>query len=251
MKNNLAIPIAIVIAGIIIGGALYFGNKNNTPSNQAQISPSNTDQSPKPSGISDKDHVLGNPDAGISMFVYSDLQCPYCKIFHATLKQVIEDYVKNGKIKIIFRHFPLSSIHPNAEKLAEGSECAAEIGGETKFWDFMDKIVELDTTDPLEAAKGISLDKNKFEECINSGKYAEKVENDFNSGTNAGVQGTPASIIVKNDKVIPIYGAMPYLETDPSLYQALSQEPGLKDILCNDSDQSCGIKIAIDKILAE
>lgn len=255
MKNNLAVPIAIVIAGLIMGSALYFGGKNetpadNNPANPSASNPANTSQpNEEPKEISSKDHVLGNPNAEISYFIYSDLQCPYCRKFHSTIQQITEDYVKNGKIKMVFRHFPLSKMHPNAEKFAEATECAAELGGKTKFWEYMGKLIELDTDDTSKTAGAIGLDKTKFENCLNSGKYAEKVKADYDSGTSAGVQGTPHSIIVKNGKNYPISGALPYLETNPALYEAL--EESQRKILCNDADKICGIKIAIDKILSE
>ncbi len=253
MKNNLAVPIAIVIAGIIMGGALYFGNKNGSPANnqnESQDTPVNTvQQNAGPKEISSKDHVLGNPSAEISYFIYSDLQCPYCRRFHSTIKQITEDYVKNGKIKMIFRHFPLSMIHPNAEKFAEATECAVELGGETKFWEYMDKLIELDTDDTSKTAEAVGLDKTQFESCLNGGKYAEKVKADYDSGINAGVQGTPHSIIVKDGKNYPVSGALPHLETNPALYEVLEETQ--RKILCNETSKSCGIKIAIDKILSE
>lgn len=229
MKNNLSIPIAVVIAGLIIGAALYFGsnNKSNIASNPAgnQNNPTNTPQQTSgPGEISDKDHVLGNPGADLSMFVYSDLQCPYCRNFHATLKQVIEDYVKNAKVKIIFRHFPLSMMHPDAEKFAEATECAAELGGETKFWDYMDKLIELDSSDTSKVAEEIGLDKTRFENCLNSAKYADKIKGNLEDGVNAGVQGTPTSIIVSKDgKKTPIAGALPYEQIKLTLDQLLTK----------------------------
>lgn len=255
MKNNLSVPIAIVIAGLIIGAALYFGsnNKSDTGSNPAdnQNNLANTPQQTSgPGEISEKDHVLGNPGADLSMFVYSDLQCPYCRNFHATLKQIIEDYVKNSKVKIIFRHFPLSMMHPDAEKFAEATECAAELGGETKFWDYMDKLIELDSSDTSKVAEVLGLDKTNFENCLNSAKYADKIKGNLEDGINAGVQGTPTSIIVdKKGGKYPIFGALPYLSTDPSLYQALDEAQ--RKILCTEENKNCGIKIAIDKLLSQ
>lgn len=235
-----------------MGCALYFGNKNESPvnNNPSESNPvSAGQQNAGPKEISSKDHVLGNPNAEISYFIYSDIQCPYCRKFHSTIKQITEDYVKSGKVKIIFRHFPLSTMHPNAEKFAEATECAAELGGETKFWEYMDKLIELDTDDASKTAEAVGLDKTQFESCLNSGKYAEKVKADYDSGINAGVQGTPHSIIAKNGKNYPISGALPYLTADPSLYEALEETQ--RKILCNDTDKSCGIKIAIDKVLSE
>lgn len=248
MNQKLSIPIAIVIAGIIVGSAVYFSRDNASPDSQmADVAQQAQDL--KIPTIVDDDHVLGDPNAQVSYFLYSDLECPFCQRFHSIVKQISEDYVKNGKIKLIYRHFPLASIHPNAEKFSQATECAAELGGETKFWDYMDKLIELQTNDTLKVAEEIGLDKQKFENCLNSNKYAQKISQSSEEAVNAGIQGTPHSIIVKGDKAYPVSGALPYLLSDPQFFQMLDEEQ--KKLLCLDNTQTCGIKIAIDKILSE
>ncbi len=251
MNKNFSIPLAIIVAGLIIGGAVYFTRGAGAPNTDDQdantVSSQNQEQ--KIPEITADDHVLGNPDASISYFIYSDLQCPYCRNFHSTIKQIISDYVKDGKVKIIFRHFPLSSLHPKAEELAQGAECAAKIGGEQKFWDFMDKLIEINSVDALETAGDMGIDKNKFEECIKSGEFIQKVSQNTQAGVDNGVQGTPHSIIVKDGKPYPIVGALPYSMSDPQLYNAL--EEWQRKIVCLDDNKACGVKIAIDKILSE
>ncbi|MFH1956172.1 MAG: thioredoxin domain-containing protein, partial [Patescibacteria group bacterium] len=252
MKENLSVPIAIVVAGIIIGGALYFSNMggSNTSDNPNPTpTPTGTEMAELgPGPITEQDHVLGNPNAPVSMFIYSDLECPYCRNFHETTNQVSNDYGKNGQVKIIFRHFPLSQIHPSAQKLAEGSECAAELGGEEKFWGFIDKLIELGTTDPLKTAQSIGIDKTAFQSCLDSGKYAQKISSDLQDGIESGVQGTPNAIIVSNSgKKYYIPGAFPYL--DSALYSQL--DPVQRTDICSEETQECGVKITIEKALAE
>lgn len=89
----------------------------------------------------DSDHIKGNKDAKITIVEYSDMECPYCQRFHPTMQQVIADY--GDKVNWVYRHFPLTSIHPNAMNLALSSECVAELEGNDKFWEFVDSTVQL------------------------------------------------------------------------------------------------------------
>ncbi len=87
-----------------------------------------------------EDHYFGSKDAEIVIIEYSDLECPYCSRFHQTMHQVIKDY--NGKVAWVYRHLPLESIHPNSFNKALASECVAEIGGDAKFWLYIDTIFD-------------------------------------------------------------------------------------------------------------
>ncbi len=251
MNRNFSIPLAIIVAGLIIGVAIYFTRGAGVPDTEDQdanaVSSQNQEQ--KIPEITEGDHILGNPDASISYFIYSDLQCTYCRNFHETIKQITDDYVKDGKVKIIFRHFPLSSLHPKAEELAQGAECAAKIGGEQKFWDFMDKLIESDSIDAGKTAGDIGIDEKKFEECLKNGEFSPKISKDTQLGIDNGVQGTPHSIIVKNGKAYPVIGALPFYLSDPNFYNAL--EEWQRKIVCLDDAKTCGIKIAIDKLLSD
>lgn len=86
------------------------------------------------------DHVRGAKNPKVYVVEYSDFECPFCKQFHPSLQQALTDY--KDKVAVVYRHFPLESIHPSARILAEGSECAAEIGGEDAFWEYHDKVFE-------------------------------------------------------------------------------------------------------------
>lgn len=87
--------------------------------------------------INDSDWVLGNKDAEISIIEFSDLDCPYCKRFHTTMHQVIDNY---DNVKWAFRHFPLPQLHPDATNKAKTAECVGDIAGNEKFWAFIDKL---------------------------------------------------------------------------------------------------------------
>lgn len=191
---------------------------NNNP--QAAVAPqqppepqTNLDAMPK---VTDKDHIRGNKDADIMLVNYSDFECPFCKRFHPTMQQIMKEY--GNKVAWVYRHFPLS-FHVNAQKEAEATECAAELGGNDIFWKYTDSIYEqttsngtgfaLDKLAPL--AKTLGINEAKFKQCLDSGKYAKHVQEDMAGGSAAGVSGTPGTIIIaKNGKKDLIGGALPF-----------------------------------------
>ncbi|MFH1454747.1 MAG: thioredoxin domain-containing protein [bacterium] len=205
-KNNLVIPAAILLAGFAIATGIYLSNKSDTPN-------VNTDNTVKQSGISIKpvskeDHILGNPDAPVTIVEFSDTECSFCKRFQTTMQTVIDNYGKDGKVAWVYRHFPLDSLHSKARKEAEATECANELGGNTAFWKMLDTIYAntpgnngLDATKLPEFAKSSGVDVTKFNTCLASGKYAATVEADFQDGVKAGAQGTPYNVLVLKDKL--------------------------------------------------
>lgn len=90
--------------------------------------------------VTKDDHATGAKKPKVYLVEYSDYQCPYCKKHHPTMKQVLQEY--GDKVAWVYRHFPLDNLHPYARKLAEGAECAAELGGNDKFWEYTYKIFE-------------------------------------------------------------------------------------------------------------
>lgn len=87
--------------------------------------------------VSDEDHYRGDQDARIVMIEYSDFECPYCKTFHPTMVQLLEQY---EDVAWVYKNFPLDSIHPNARDLAIGAECVADIAGNDAFWEYSDVV---------------------------------------------------------------------------------------------------------------
>lgn len=151
----------------------------------------------KIAAVDDKDHILGNKDAEITIIEYSDFQCPFCSRFHPTLQQMVDDY--DGKVRWVYRHFPLS-FHEEAESAAEAAECAGE---QNKFWEYGDALVENQSSlgEDLykKLATDLGLNTSQFDACRTSDKYLEKIASDAAEGAAAGITGTPGSFIFKTD----------------------------------------------------
>ncbi len=169
----------------------------------------------------DDDPVKGNPDAAITIVEFSDFQCPFCKRFHqTTLPLIQENYIDTGKVKFVYRDFPIESLHPNgAFPAAVASECADEQG---MFWQYHDKIFQNQKNWERLAADGVvnelkayavqlGLGTNQFNDCLNSGKYLDEVNKDLRDGNSYGVTGTPAFFIGNEESgYIKLTGAQPY-----------------------------------------
>ncbi|MDP1709639.1 MAG: DsbA family protein, partial [Candidatus Komeilibacteria bacterium] len=167
--------------------------------------------------ITKKDHVRGDFKAPITLVEYSDFECPFCERHYPTLKKILSDYA--GQVRLVYKHFPLTNIHPNAQKAAEASECADEQG---KFWEYHDKLFENQpqgySPDKFKQwAKDLNLNAAKFNDCLDSGKTTAKVQADATDGQGRGVQGTPATFV--NGQLVS--GAVPYEEFQAVVDQAL------------------------------
>lgn len=221
--NKLTIPVAIVIAGVLIAGAVYFGTSKGAPTTavnnqQAQQAPQQTGDLDQMAAISASDHIRGNPNAPVKIVEYSDTECPFCKRFHSTMQEVMNEYGKDGKVAWVYRHFPLDQLHSKAQKEAVALECANEQGGNDKFWSYADRLYEITPAnnglDPAELpkiAQYVGLDVTKFNTCLVSGKFDQHIEADVQNATATGGNGTPWSIVVDKDgKKYPLSGAQPY-----------------------------------------
>jgi protein-disulfide isomerase len=214
-QNPLLVPFAIIIAGVIIAGAVVygFGNKKlfevvddfakeqnvNNANVQQNINPSILNITP----VSPKDHIRGNPNAPIKIVEYVDLECPYCKRFHFVMQQIISTYA--DKVAWVFRHNPIPQLHSKAFLEAVSSECAFEQGGDDIFWKYVDEIFKitpsnnnLDLSKLEVIAKNLNLDVEKFNSCISSGRYEQKVKSDIEDALKTGPQATPYSVVIFN-----------------------------------------------------
>ena len=155
----------------------------------------------------DDDPMKGKANAPIEIIEFSDFQCPFCSRFYTqTLPQIQKEYIDTGKAKLVYRDFPLS-FHPEAQKASEASECAEDQG---KFWEMHDKLYENQgslSSDSYKAwAAEMGMDSSEFDDCLDSGKYAQEVQDDMNDGRAAGVSGTP-SFFINGKKLV---GAHPF-----------------------------------------
>ena len=236
----LTLPGAIIVAGAIIAIAIIYVKKPVAQPAAVSQEPKIAEVSMLP--ITSADHILGNPDASIKIVEYSDPSCPYCKLFHPTMRKIMDEYGAGGQVAWVYRSFPLDKpnsqgqvLHPNAGHESQALECAASLGGNDAFWKFTNRLYEITQSD-----KGISLDQKelsnfatysgldvtKFNDCLSSGKFKDKVEKSYLDGINAGVSGTPSSfIITPSGSKIPIVGAQPYTTIKSAIDALLSDTP--------------------------
>jgi protein-disulfide isomerase len=170
---------------------------------------------PVRAGVADAP-VLGRPDAPVTLVEFSDYQCPFCqRFFVTTLPAIKKDYIDTGKVRYVFRDFPLDRIHPQARKAAEAAHCAGDQG---KYWEMHDVLYRnqqaLQVPELSEHARTLGLDAAKFDECLSSGRHAGQVEKGLTDGAAAGVNGTPGFVVAKTkpgDTVegTPVVGAQP------------------------------------------
>ncbi|MGI0076275.1 MAG: DsbA family protein [Nitrosopumilaceae archaeon] len=233
-----AVVISVFLGGYILGSGtagheLVIKDSKDvtgqTPANQPQ-----SNLSPGIISVSlDDDPVKGDPNAPITMIEFSDFECPFCaRFFTTTLPLIEKNYIETGKVKFVYRDFPLTDIHQNALPAAMAAECANEQG---KFWELHDKIFEnqkqwegpdvqngVRTFEQFAAELG--LDTDKFNSCLESGKYLEEVQKDLNDGASYGVTGTPG-FFIGNEKIGygMVSGAQPYSAFQQVLDQLLAK----------------------------
>jgi protein-disulfide isomerase len=220
-QSSIGVPVAIVIAGGLIAAALYFGggSRGGAGAPDGAVLP---DAAPDAAEavvgdmrpVTEADHIRGPANARVTLVEYSDLECPFCKRFHPTVQQLLQEYPND--VRWVYRHFPLEQLHAQAPKEAEATECAADQG---KFWELTDLIYELTPSNdgldlaqlPAYARQAGVANIPQFEACLESGKYADKVAADLADATAAGGQGTPYSVLIGPDGTkVPVSGAQPY-----------------------------------------
>ena len=215
MKSQYVLPLTIVVAGLLIAGAVFLTAKSGTT-----VTPNNgTSQAINFRPVDTTDHTLGSPTATVQVIEYADLECPYCKQFQTTMHQVMDYYGQSGNVSWTYRPFPLAQIHSKAPKEAEAAECAADQGGNTAFFAYIDKLYSitpsengLDLAQLPVIAQDVGLNVTTFNTCLSSGKYATKVQDSYNEAIKAGGTGTPFILITKagSTDAIPLEGAQPY-----------------------------------------
>lgn len=208
----------MVSAAILSSGKFSFKNAGGAAPAVPGTGQPTTGAPQAPSGpvdvSADDDAFLGKKDAPVTIIEFSDFQCPFCRKFaEDTLPQLKKEYVDTGKARLVYRDFPLS-FHPAAIPAAQGAECAKEQG---KFWQLHDIMyaeqakqgsgtVQFTADDVKKWAVQAGVNAEKFNQCLDSGKYKQEVEKDIADGTAAGVSGTPATFV--NGRAV--IGAQPF-----------------------------------------
>ncbi|MBM4443548.1 MAG: DsbA family protein [Candidatus Rokubacteria bacterium] len=140
--------------------------------------------------VGERDHIRGPVDAPLTLLEYGDYECPYCGAAHPVVEEVRE--AMGARLRFVYRHFPLSNIHPHAEPAAEAAEAA---GAQKRFWPMHDLLFArqdaLEPEDLVARAEALGLDVGRFARDLTQGTYRARVREDFMSGVRSGVNGTP------------------------------------------------------------
>jgi len=175
----------------------------------------------------DGEPVLGNKDAELTMVIYEDFQCPFCRrLEQNAFPQIESNYVDSGQVKVVWKDFPLNRIHPWAEQAAVAMECVYREGGDDVFWAVKDKVFENQdslSTDNVESqvkqwASQEGVSESSVQGCIDRGDALEEVQGDTAEGEQNGVSGTPTAIV--GDR--KIVGAQPYSQFQTAIEKQVS-----------------------------
>jgi len=217
-SSPLTLPIAIIVGFSLIAVAIYFGGigkrTNPTPEEPAVVTENSTGLV-RP--VDETDYIRGNPNAPIMLIEYSDYDCPFCKQYHDTMRQVLDEYGVTGQVGWVYRQFPIAQLHPNSPKISQAALCVGELGGQNAFWDFTDNVfsrrqfddfTNVTRLDEYATDAGVAL--TDYQSCMNSGRHIDTIEAEIRDAFAAGVRGTPHTILVFGNEQAVIDGAQTY-----------------------------------------
>ena len=231
-SSQLAIPAAIIIAGALIAGSLYFSNMRSAAANKPLAYDPNapTAEQQQVKGIQANDWIKGSKDAKIAIVEYSDPECPFCRIFDETMIKISDEFGPKGDVVWIYRHLPLAQLHTKAHHEAEAMECAGRVGGQDGFWNFAKTLFgNTPSNDGLDQnllqkfAATAGLDVGAFNKCLTNGDAKARVDADLADAEKLGISGTPQSYILYKGQQVPIEGAQPYEKVKKIVQQLLAQ----------------------------
>ncbi|MEK7076682.1 MAG: DsbA family protein [Patescibacteria group bacterium] len=236
-RNNL-LPASILLAAVLVSGSIFYavGRNGSAPKEKVSV---NRDQlaalaALPVSNAGGRDVIVGDPKAPVTIIEYGDFQCPFCgRFFSQTEPMIREQFVKTGKVNMIYRHFAF--LGPESFAAAEASECAKD---QKKFWGFHDALYQIEGKDGREhngnlnrdlflaIADELKLDAKDFASCVDGGAYAEAVRKESDEGRAKGVDSTPSFFV--NGTLVR--GAIPF---EDYLGQGGDTQPGFKSIIDN------------------
>ncbi len=230
-RTNLAMPIAIVVAGIAIATAILasngsfkkvLGTNDNLPTFGSATDTTLTPFDPA------TDHIIGNPNAPVMLIEYSDFSCPYCQVFHASMKQLMAEYGSTGSVAWVYRSLPI--ITKDSPTIAYASECVAQLGGNDAFWKFSDELfnreqgTHVDIATLTEKAITVGVDKTDYESCMAGSAHQARLQALMDNVIGLGVGGTPATFAIVKGETYPIEGgALPYEQLKNALSKIIEQ----------------------------
>ncbi len=203
----------VLAALLVVGGFMFFTRGNVTTTGNVVANQPGQQLPPTTGKVEVKigdSPVLGKENAPVTIVEFSDYQCPYCgRHFTDTYGQIKKNYIDTGKVKLVFKDFPLS-FHPEAQKAAEAARCVREQKNVDGYWKMHDKLFSnqqsLSVENEKKWARELGVDGAKFDSCLDSGKFAQAVRDDLSYGSTIGVSGTPGFFI----NGVSLVGAQPF-----------------------------------------
>lgn len=232
-NNFLTTPMAILLGAFVIsvaillhGGIIKIGSGTQVaaPAGQA-VAPQAAPAAPGPVKVSISDNpMLGNKDAKVTLIEFSDYECPFCKRHFTDVYPLLKkDYIDTGKVKLVYRNYPLSFHDPMATYEAKAALCAKEQGGDSVYFKIHDAMFTQTTSNGTgltkdkvsQIATSLGLNADAISSCADGTKYDAKIKSDIADGSAAGVSGTPSFFAGKSDPSGTItgniiVGAQPY-----------------------------------------
>lgn len=202
--GSFGVPLAIIVAGLIIAGAIYFTNKGNTSDTTTgdtagtDTAQAQDEEFPTATTVIGDSPYLGDiKKAKVALVEYTDYQCPYCARHASDTKpSILSDYVDTGKIIYVVRNFPLDFHGQIAIDSAHAGLCVNELAGAKSYFEFYSQGFSLTSTEELASiAQGLGVDMEKYNTCMSENRYKDQIDTDMADGTKAGVQGTPGFVI--------------------------------------------------------
>ncbi len=216
-SSSIAIPAAIIFGFALIAVAIYYTGTGSSlsPTNESVTTISKEANTIRP--VDETDYIRGNPNAPILIVEYSDYDCPFCKTFHTTMNQIMNEYAVDGKIAWVYRQYPIPELHPNAPRISESALCVGDLGGNDAFWKFTDQVFEerrleegTNISKIPDYAKEAGVDEAAFKNCLETGKMRDVLAASLKDGAQAKIEGTPNSFVIIGNQRAPIEGAQPY-----------------------------------------
>ena len=193
-----------IIIGIIAGSVVVMSTTDSSDSGTLTISKLSENGSP----------IMGNPNAPITILEWGDYQCTFCYKFHQnTLNVINEEFIETGKVKMIFKDYPLNG--PDSILAAEASYCAND---QDKYWEYHDQVYEnwagertgwITRESLTQFAESVNLDVLKFNKCLDENKYKNKINSIYEFGNEIGVDATPSFLVFNDERIIKIRGNQP------------------------------------------
>lgn len=198
--DTFAIPLAIVIAGVIIALGIFFANRNKTTIDNTNTNTDNTANDTFAAATTKigTGAVLGDKDtAKVAIVMYSDYQCPYCQTFEEeTLAEIRTNYVDSGDVIFVFRNFPLDFHGDITYQSAYAGECVYDQLGAEKLAEFHSQAYLAESMDAVNAiAKSLGVNESEYNTCLSTQEFKSRVDADFAAGQDAGVSGTPGFVV--------------------------------------------------------